>query len=73
MLTLLLKGLKLRKIKRRKGGMGLKHGMKPTLKEKKLIQREGHKPRDFLRIKRDTKQYEFLQKYTGKILTIGRD
>jgi hypothetical protein len=46
--------------------------MKLTLKEKKLLKDKGHEPKDFLRIKRDTKQYEFLQKYTGKILVIER-
>lgn len=53
--------------------MHLKHGLKLTLKEKKLIQREGHNPKDFLRIKADAEKYEFLQKGTGKILTIWRD
>lgn len=50
----------------------MKHGMKLTRKEKLLLQREGHDPKDFLRIKRDTEKFEFLQKHTGKILVIWR-
>lgn len=51
----------------------MKHPMKLTRKEKILLQSEGHNPHDFLRTKRTSKQYEFLQKSTGTIITIRRD
>lgn len=55
------------------GGTSLKHGMKLTLKEKKLLSNRGLEPKEFLRIRRDNEKFEFLQKGTGKILTIWRD
>lgn len=50
----------------------MKHGLKLTRKEKELLQKEGHDPNSFLRIKRTTEYYEFLNRHTGEILPIER-
>lgn len=51
----------------------MKHPIKLTRKEKLLLQSEGYNPLDFLRIKRTSEQYEFLQRHNGKVITIGRE
>ena len=56
----------------REGGTSLKNGKKLTKDEKQLLADEGYNYKDFLRVKRTSEFYLFINVRTEKTLTIHR-
>jgi hypothetical protein len=50
----------------------MKYDLKLTRREKIFLKKEGFNPRNFLRVKKTAESYEFLEVYSGKILTLRR-
>ncbi|WP_163215778.1 DUF6906 family protein [Clostridium thermarum] len=50
----------------------MKHGRRLTMEEKKFLAKQGYEAKNFLRIKKTAEYYEFLEVYSGKILTVRR-
>lgn len=50
----------------------MKRARRLTLKEKRLLTKEGYNAKFFLRINKTAECYKFIEVASGKILTIGR-
>ncbi len=66
----MLKESKLSQIHEAKEGAAVKHPRRLTKHEKIMLDDLGFNPADFLRTKRTPEGYEFLQRSTGRIMSV---